>query len=203
MGIRQDLENQTQQQVEAEAAAQEATAFEQFFARHPEYAGIEANRVVLRSYIGGDYPITLDLLEYAASSIGRQLARKSDDQLAKEEAKERAALIASIFEGVSLPRPTRIGREKAYELLELPALREVAEHRKREKALQRMNHEELRQQIRESNRPVEAPPAIVPYTRAQLLAMDSREMRKLLYYPNGQGRPGIRAEVDRILSGNK
>jgi hypothetical protein len=199
MGIRTDLEKQTQERVEAEAAANEEAAFGEFFMQHPEL-DLQANRQILKDYCAG-YPIDLDSLDYALANIGGRLARKDSDQVAREEKRERDALIAELFEGLHLPHSTRVNRQRAYELMDIPSLRAAAEQRRSEKALLKMNNDELKATIRGSRPVVTPPPVIVPFTKQQINAMSAKEFRKLLYFSDGQSRPGVQEEVTRILAG--
>jgi hypothetical protein len=59
MALKADLERLNQQQIDAENAALEEEAFQEFFTRHADL-DLQANRNVLKNYI--NYPITFDLL---------------------------------------------------------------------------------------------------------------------------------------------
>jgi hypothetical protein len=128
------------------------------------------------------------------------LAGKSGDQLAKEEARERAEFIEDIFDKVSLPYGTRTNRERAYAIMDLPSLRAVTEQRRRERALLKMGHDELRSVVRENQKIVEQP-ASIPFTKAEILKMSPSQMRAL-YTKGGQAVPELLTELNRILAGN-
>ena len=42
--------------------------------------------------------------------------------------------------------------------------------------------------------------AVVPYSKAQIKAMDGKTLRNLMQYPNGQKRPGVSEEITKILN---
>jgi len=173
-----NLETQLAQAEKETKAAVEAREFYTVLKQHPEYNNI-ASQNLLREFIG-DLPLTTSNVQIAATTLGDRLAKNSVEKIRAQEIAESEQIAAEV------------------EQAKADAVTAKADQIKHWRGL---GVQELRQAIRDMEQQAEAekPAVVLNYSRRELVKLSPERMRELLYYKTGEKRPGVEAEINRIL----
>jgi len=89
----QTLEDVNHEIFLAQKEAEQERDFFLFFQRHPEVSPVEANKQLLKEFIGNDRYVTFELLEESLPHMVGSLALRAKDQILRDEFNERQTLI--------------------------------------------------------------------------------------------------------------
>jgi hypothetical protein len=195
---------------EREKAA-EAYALLQWARKHQELSCL-ANINLIKSYLNGD-EITEETLEESTLILlsKNRLAILPNDRIeenaaqqaqavAAQSAKDRIDLEAALL--AELDGGTREHVRRTLKWKTNEEIRNQLDELRTRRALSQMSVEDLHKFIKAGTKLPEPQAETVTLTKAEILALDPRAYRALLFDRRGVEKPGVRDQINRIMRGN-